>query len=227
MEEYHLRMWVPGTGDPRGRPPQSLFAVGTHLKQRKNLRSMHFHDWFPYKAFKSHISSLPVGHSPFISLLCLQTHYVYKLYDHQAHFSHCLESSPLSFFQDPAEMSSLLQVLTWVSPGYLLIELLPGGTDSKESACQSRRHKRCEPWVGKIPWRRHGNPFQYICLENPTDRGAWWATVHGVAKSWTQLNMHAQQQYYMLAIAWNPTPDKEKNNRICDLKNSLYSGRGR
>ena len=28
------------------------------------------------------------------------------------------------------------------------------------------------------------NPFQYSCLENPTDRGAWWATVHGVAKSW-------------------------------------------
>ena len=33
----------------------------------------------------------------------------------------------------------------------------------------------------------HGNPLQYSCLENPMDRGAWWATVHGVAKSWTQL----------------------------------------
>ena len=33
----------------------------------------------------------------------------------------------------------------------------------------------------------HGNPLQYSCLENPTERGAWWATVHGVAKSWTQL----------------------------------------
>ena len=30
----------------------------------------------------------------------------------------------------------------------------------------------------------HGNPFQYSCLENPMDRGGWWATVHGVAKSW-------------------------------------------
>jgi len=29
----------------------------------------------------------------------------------------------------------------------------------------------------------YGNPFQYSCLENPTDRGAWWATVHGVTKS--------------------------------------------
>ena len=33
----------------------------------------------------------------------------------------------------------------------------------------------------------HGNPLQYSCLENPMDRGAWQATVHGVAKSWTQL----------------------------------------
>ena len=34
----------------------------------------------------------------------------------------------------------------------------------------------------------HGNPLQYSCLENPMDRGAWWATVHGVAKSRTQLS---------------------------------------
>ena len=33
----------------------------------------------------------------------------------------------------------------------------------------------------------HGNPLQYSCLENPIDRGAWWAIVHRVAKSWTQL----------------------------------------
>ena len=34
----------------------------------------------------------------------------------------------------------------------------------------------------------HGNPLQYYCLENPMDRGAWWATVHGVAKSQTRLS---------------------------------------
>ena len=34
----------------------------------------------------------------------------------------------------------------------------------------------------------NGNPLQYSCLENPMDREAWWATVHGVAKSWTQLS---------------------------------------
>ena len=31
----------------------------------------------------------------------------------------------------------------------------------------------------------NGNPFQYSCMENPTDRGAWWAAVYGVAQGWT------------------------------------------
>ena len=38
---------------------------------------------------------------------------------------------------------------------------------------------------GRSPGGGHGNPLQYSCLENPMDRGAWWATVHGVPKSQT------------------------------------------
>ena len=44
------------------------------------------------------------------------------------------------------------------------------------------------PGSGRFPEGGHGNPLQYSCLENPMDGGVWWATVHGVAKSWTQLN---------------------------------------
>ena len=40
------------------------------------------------------------------------------------------------------------------------------------------------PGSGRSPGEGHGNPLQYSCLENPMDRGAWWATAHGVAKSW-------------------------------------------
>ena len=43
------------------------------------------------------------------------------------------------------------------------------------------------PESGPSPGGGNGNPLQCSCLENPTDRGAWWATVHGVAKSQTQL----------------------------------------
>jgi len=42
--------------------------------------------------------------------------------------------------------------------------------------------------LGRFPGEGNGNPVQYSCLENPMDRGAWWATVHGVIKSQTQLN---------------------------------------
>ena len=42
------------------------------------------------------------------------------------------------------------------------------------------------PGLGKSPGEGNDNPFQYSCLENPMDRGAWQATVHGIAKSWTQ-----------------------------------------
>ena len=42
--------------------------------------------------------------------------------------------------------------------------------------------------VGKIPWRKKCNPLQYFCQENPMGRGPWWATVHGVVKSQTQLS---------------------------------------
>ena len=41
------------------------------------------------------------------------------------------------------------------------------------------------PELGRFPGGGHGNPFHYSCLENPMDRGAWWAAVHRVAKSQT------------------------------------------
>ena len=43
------------------------------------------------------------------------------------------------------------------------------------------------PGSGRSPGGGHGNPLQYSCLKNPTDRGAWWAMIHRVTKSRTQL----------------------------------------
>ena len=50
-----------------------------------------------------------------------------------------------------------------------------------------RREVGSIPGLGQSPGGRHGNPLQYSRLENPMERGAWWATVHGVIKSRTQL----------------------------------------
>ena len=44
------------------------------------------------------------------------------------------------------------------------------------------------PGLGRSAGGGHGYPLQYSCLENPMDRGAWWAAVHGVAESWTRLS---------------------------------------
>ena len=47
------------------------------------------------------------------------------------------------------------------------------------------------PGLGRSPGIGNGNPLWYSCLENPRDRGAWWAIVHGLAQSWMWLSTHA------------------------------------
>ena len=61
------------------------------------------------------------------------------------------------------------------------------GSVGKESAC-SAGNLGLIPGFGRSPGGGHGNPLKYSCLENPMDRGAWQATVHGVAKSQIRLN---------------------------------------
>ena len=63
----------------------------------------------------------------------------------------------------------------------------PGGSDSKASA-YNVGDLGSIPGSGRSSGEGNGNPLQYSCLENPTDARAWWATVHGVTKSRTQLS---------------------------------------
>ena len=60
----------------------------------------------------------------------------------------------------------------------------PGGLEVKASACNTRDLGSI-PGSGRCPGEGNGNPLQHSCLENPMDVGAWWATVHGVARSRT------------------------------------------
>jgi len=62
-----------------------------------------------------------------------------------------------------------------------------GDSEVKASACNAGDLGSI-PGSGRSPGEGNGNPLQYSCLENPMDGGAWWATVHGVAKSWTRLS---------------------------------------
>ena len=60
----------------------------------------------------------------------------------------------------------------------------PGASDDKESACNAGGLGFILG-SGRSPGEGNGNPLQHSCLKNSVDRGAWWATVHGVAKSRT------------------------------------------
>ena len=70
--------------------------------------------------------------------------------------------------------------------------------------------------TGLIPGsgRGNGNPLQYSCLENPIDRGAWQAIVHGITKSRTQLSMHPrgkkEAQRKQFRITWSATLPSER-----------------
>ena len=72
----------------------------------------------------------------------------------------------------------------------------PGCSMVKESSCNAGdTGDGLIPGSGRSSGGGHGNPLQYSCLENPMDRGAWRATVHRVAKSWTwlkRLSMHTR-----------------------------------
>ena len=69
----------------------------------------------------------------------------------------------------------------------MLKKILPGGSDGKESTWNAEDSGSI-PGMGRSPGEGNVYLFYYSCLENPMDQGAWQATVHGVAKSWTWLS---------------------------------------
>ena len=80
---------------------------------------------------------------------------------------------------------------------------LPGDSDSKESVCDVG-DLGLIPGLGRSPGGGHGNWLQYSCLENPMDRGAWRATVHGISKSGIWLSDQPQHSIWVKRIkeAW-------------------------
>ena len=76
----------------------------------------------------------------------------------------------------------------------------PGGPPAKAG---DRKNTGSIPGSGRSPAGGHGNRLQYSHLERPMDRGAWRATVHRDAKSWTQLSMHSMQFIKLFKINFN------------------------
>ena len=78
----------------------------------------------------------------------------------------------------------------------------PGGSAGKESAYNTGDSGDAGLILGsgRSPGVGNGNPLQYSCLENSMDRGAWWATVHRVIKSRTQLAEHTHMVFHGVCI---------------------------
>ena len=100
-----------------------------------------------------------------------------------------------SFFSSRIEPPRILGAESPVPDGNVVYSSavgFPGGSVGKESSCNAgdTGDAGSIPGSGRYPGRGNCNPLQYSCLGNLMDRGSWRATVHGVTKSWIQLNMH-------------------------------------
>ena len=103
---------------------------------------------------------------------------------------------------------------------------LPGGSGGKEFTCKVQ-YLGSIPRLGRSPGERNGYPLQYSGLENSMDRGAWQATVHGVAMSQTQLsNFHFPlQDVINIGKGWVPVQNQAQDTkRLCDLSECPRGG---
>ena len=129
-----------------------------------------------------------------VSALC----FAGKLYLCFRYFSEITCISSVQFSSVAQSCPTLCNPMDCSKPGLLVHHQLPeftqthihwgfpGGSDCKASA-HNAGDAGSVPGSGRSPGEGNGNPLQYSCLENSMDGGAWWATVHGVAKSQTRL----------------------------------------
>ena len=94
---------------------------------------------------------------------------------------------------------------------YLWLIAFPDGSDGKESAGNAGDPGSI-PESGRSPGEGNGNPLQDSCLENSMDKGAWWATVHGVTKSWTWLSNTFTFKGYRWMARWRGTKGRVQKN---------------
>ena len=105
-----------------------------------------------------------------------------------------LNYCPYNNLMSPENPFFFFSQCLWLTGGF------PGGTGGKEPVCYAGGiwDLSSIPGLGRPPGGEHGNPLQYSCLENPTDRGGWWATVKRVAKSQTGLKRLSRQAHTWL-----------------------------
>ena len=177
-------------------------SLGSEKAPRANLRPCHLSDLFhilpPFLVYRNITGrDMKILWKTSINILlpfCYQqeTSILRKIFSCVFHKGTLRWSCFISFSFNPEATRGRLSILV---PTYGFLTLFglcffvicrgfPGGSDGKESTCNAGD-------LGSNPGSRrslgggHGNPLQYSWLENPMDRLTWWATVHGIAKSWS------------------------------------------
>ena len=106
-----------------------------------------------------------------------------------------------------------LQYLTVPSSNNVKAPGLPWRLSGKEPTCQAGDTSSI-PESGRFPREGNGNPLQYSGLANSMDRGAWRATVHGVANSWTRLNNRLSFSFFFTSVL-SPSHSLPSWARVC------------
>ena len=148
----------------------SVVTCNTLLPQLKNpLRQVVYNHSFSFS---------PISVKYFLFYLCsfITSPFVYVLWIQSSFVLLIINTLPFSL----ASLSIPFH-LEYKHP-----EGFPGSSDGKEFACNVG-DTGLIPGLGRFPGEGNGNPLQCSCLENPRDKGAWWAAVYGVAQSRAQL----------------------------------------
>ena len=100
----------------------------------------------------------------------------------------------------------------WASQVALVVKNLPANAGNVRGA-------GLISWLGRSPGGGHGNPLQYSCRENPKDNGAWWAMVHWVTNSWTQLK---QLSTHAHSILWGFRGGSVEKESACQCRRHRF-----
>ena len=84
------------------------------------------------------------------------------------------------------------------------------------------------PGSGRSPGEGNGNPIKNSCLRNPMDRGAWWATVHEITKSWIPLSTHTHTHTHTQTLKWRESRLKTgimlpQDRELSEVKREAWS----
>ena len=113
----------------------------------------------------------------------------------------------LPFLQPLIKTRTTLHLILY---GFLCGSLydFPGGSDSKESACNARDLgliPGSDPWIRKSPGEGHGYPLQYSCLEDSMNRGAWWTRIHWGHKKSDTTEQPTFSLLWLIYLSISPT----------------------